>query len=207
MATTLSTHITTAKRLLHDAGGNYWSTSELIDYINDARARVVADTGCLRALQRLSLVAGQETYQFSDLPNPGAIDVLNVTVLWGSMRVPLGYMSFTEMNAKLRTCQGLRSRPAVFSVYGQSTIYVAPIPDQAYVAEFDTVIAPDLLVSPSDAETIGAPYTSPIPFYAAYLAKSKEQSYDEATRYYEEYQSKVFSALRSSMTRRLPSAY
>ena len=48
---TLSSYITEVQRLLHDANSVFWSTSELTDYINNARERVVRDTGCLRTLQ------------------------------------------------------------------------------------------------------------------------------------------------------------
>ena len=48
---TLSSYITDVQRLLHDANSVFWSTSELTDYINDARERVARDTGCLRTLQ------------------------------------------------------------------------------------------------------------------------------------------------------------
>ena len=48
---TLSSYLTEVQRLLHDANAVFWSTSELTDYINDARERVVRDTGCLRTLQ------------------------------------------------------------------------------------------------------------------------------------------------------------
>jgi hypothetical protein len=48
---TLASYITEVQRLLHDANSVFWSTSELTDYINDARERVVRDTGCLRTIQ------------------------------------------------------------------------------------------------------------------------------------------------------------
>ena len=48
---TLSSYITEVQRLLHDANSVFWSTSELTDYINAARERVVRDTGCLRTIQ------------------------------------------------------------------------------------------------------------------------------------------------------------
>lgn len=48
---TLSGYITEVRRLLHDANGNFYSDSELTDYINSARERVCRDTGCLRTLQ------------------------------------------------------------------------------------------------------------------------------------------------------------
>ena len=48
---TLNGYITEVRRLLHDANGNFYSDSELTDYINGARERVARDTGCLRTIQ------------------------------------------------------------------------------------------------------------------------------------------------------------
>jgi len=48
---TLNNYITEVQRLLHDANANFYSTSQLTDYINSARERVVRDTGCLRTIQ------------------------------------------------------------------------------------------------------------------------------------------------------------
>ena len=45
---TLNTYITDVQRLLHDANGNFYTQQQLTDYINEARERVVRDTGCLR---------------------------------------------------------------------------------------------------------------------------------------------------------------
>jgi len=50
---TLSSYITDVQRLLHDANSVFWSTTELTDYINQARERVVRDTGCLRTIQSI----------------------------------------------------------------------------------------------------------------------------------------------------------
>ena len=51
MAQTLQGYITEVRRLLHDANGNFYSNSQLTDYINAARERLVRDTGCLRSIQ------------------------------------------------------------------------------------------------------------------------------------------------------------
>jgi hypothetical protein len=206
--TTLSNYITETRRLLHDANANYWTDSELTDYINAARFRVVGDTGCNRVLQQYSLVAGQESYSFSVLPQANStIDVINLTLQWGNMRVPMNYMPFTEFNARMRVWQSYTGRPVVFTIYGQNTVYVGPIPDQIYVTEWDTVVTPAALVASSDVETILFPYTEPVAYYAAHKAKYKEQSYQEAQIYHDEYKSKCLTAIRSGMTRRLPTAY
>ena len=48
----LSTYITQVQRLLHDPNAQFWSTSELTDYINEARNRVANE---------LLIFAGLET--------------------------------------------------------------------------------------------------------------------------------------------------
>ena len=206
--TTLANYITDTRRLLHDATGNYWSDSELTDYINDGRFRVVSDTGCNRVLQTFTIVAAQELYTYASLPSGAlTIDILNVTVIWGSLRIALNYYPFTKLNNELRAYSGMQARPIAFSIYGQGSFYVAPVPDQNYSAELDTVVMPATLINSNDVETIVYPYTSPVAFYAAYKAKYKEQSYQESDKYLAAYRMKVFEAQRATMTRRIPSQY
>ena len=64
---TLSSYITEVRRLLHDANGNFYSDSELTDYINNARTRLVRDTGVLRTLQSASIANNTETLSFLSL--------------------------------------------------------------------------------------------------------------------------------------------
>ena len=47
---TLSSYLTDVQRLLHDANNNFYTQTQLTDYINEARNRVVRDTGCLRTV-------------------------------------------------------------------------------------------------------------------------------------------------------------
>jgi hypothetical protein len=87
----LSTYITQVRRLLHDLNGQYWSDSELTDYINDARNRVCKDTRCLRQqiVNFVTLTQGTEQYQLASLPMPSyltgytIIDVMGINILWG----------------------------------------------------------------------------------------------------------------------------
>jgi hypothetical protein len=51
MPATLQSYITEVRYLLHDANSNFYTNDQLIGYINDARQRVVRDTGCLRQIQ------------------------------------------------------------------------------------------------------------------------------------------------------------
>jgi hypothetical protein len=274
---TLSSYITEVQRLLHDANSVFWTTSELTDYINDARERVARDTGCLRTLQitatpisstgvaatvwtaGATVTAGQfifnnifiyevtvsgvlsttpppypasgytfppsapftdgtatlqysgpaEIIPYATIATGTTLDILNVNVYWGNSRIPLRYLPWSNFNAQLRYWQNYVGRPVCFSVYGQNTIYVGPVPDQAYVVEIDSTILPTALSlnTPNVADQIQDPYTTPVAFYAAYKAKYKEQSYGEAEIYKQEYAKQVQAVLNSVYTRRIPDPY
>jgi len=274
---TLSSYITEVQRLLHDANSVFWSTSELTDYINDARERVARDTGCLRTLQitatplsntgiaasvwtaGATVTAGQfvfsnifiyqvtvggvlgttappypasgatfppstaftngtatllysgpaEIIPYATLSSGTTLDILNVNIYWGNSRIPLRYLPWSNFNAQLRYWQNYVGRPVCFSVYGQNTIYIGPVPDQAYVVEIDSTILPTSLSlnTPNAVDPIQDPYTTPVAFYAAYKAKYKEQSYGEAELYKQEYLKQVNAVLNSTFTRRIPDPY
>jgi len=205
---TLSSYITEVRRLLHDANGNFYSDSELTDYINSARERVVRDTGCLRTLQSFTLTTNQESYSYSALPNgSNTLDVININVYWGNSRTPLRYLPWTDFNAQLRYWQNYIGLPIAFSIYGQNTIYFGPVPDQNYVCEFDTVILPNDLQSDSTVEQLQDPYTVPVAYYAAHKAKFKEQSFGESEIFKQQYENQVRNVLSTVFTRRLPTPY
>ena len=274
---TLNSYITEVQRLLHDANAVFWSTSELTNYINDARERVARDTGCLRTLQisqtpisstgvgatqwaqGLAVTAGEfvfnnifiyqvtgsgvlgtsappypsganvfppstpftdgtatlqysgpaEIIPFSTLSTGQTLDILNITLYWGNSRIPLRYLPWSNFNAQLRYWQNYVGRPVCFSVYGQSQIYISPVPDQSYVIEIDTTILPTPLTqdNANAVDPINDPYTTPVAFYAAYKAKYKEQSYGEAEIYKQEYMKHVNAVQNSVFTRRIPDPY
>ena len=275
---TLSSYITEVRRLLHDANGNFYNDTQLTDYINEARSRVVRDTGCLRTIQvtqtpapvssgasnpyawsagatvvlnsyvfsniyiyqvttagvlgttappypqgnsalppstpfangtaYLQYVGNAENISYGALPSGiNTLDVLNINLYWGNSRIPLRYMPWTQFNAQLRYWQNYIGRPIAFSIYGQGQIYVSPVPDQVYPIEIDTVLLPTPLYTGTTADTIVAPYTTPVKFYAAYLAKYYEQSYGESEIYKQEYLKHIQSVLATTFTRRIPDPY
>ena len=285
MSQTLSEYITEVRRLLHDANGNFYTDTELTDYINDARERLVRDTGCLRIVQisqtplkvrstdtisgatptnptawaastaltlnsfifsnifiyqvtqagttgteppaypasnsnyppttqflngtvGLTYVGNCENIYYASLPQGlQTLDVLNINLYWGNTRVPMRYMPWTQFNAELRFWQNYIGRPISFTVYGQSQIFISPVPDQIYQLEIDTTVLPTPLVAGTDQDTINSPYTSPVAFYAAYKAKYKEQSFGEAEIFKQEYIKQAQAVLNSVFTRRIPDPY
>ena len=153
-------------------------------------------------------VAPCEVINFAALPSGlQTLDILNVNIYWGNSRIPLRYLPWTQFNAQLRYYQNYIGRPIAFSIFGQSQIYVGPIPDQAYVAELDTVILPTAMVNLADTDTINEPYDTVVQFYAAHLAKFYEQSFGEAEIYLQQYKQKTQSVLTSTFTRRIPDPY
>lgn len=206
---TLSEYITECRRLLHDANGNFYTDQQLTDYINEARGHTVQDTGCLRQIQTLTFNTGQEVYTYAaDFPEGlRTLDVLNINIYWGNSRTPLRYLAWTDFNAQLRYWQNYRGLPIAFSAYGQSKIYIGPVPQENYTAEVDTVLLPNPLTSGSEVDEIIAPYTEPVAFYACYKAKYYEQSFGEAEIFKQEYARHIQGTLTSVFTRRLPTPY
>lgn len=205
----LSDYITQTQLLLHDRNGVFYQQPDLISYINAARNRLAGDTGCLRSILPFSTVVGQETVSFSSIApaNQNVIDVLNVNLYFGNTRYALSYLAWTQFNARMRFWQNFTQRPTVFSVYGQNTIYLGPVPDQVYPMEADAVVSPNPLVNLTDTETIADQYTTPVKFYAAHLAKMYEQSYNDAEMFLQRYMREVQYVLKSSFTRRILTPY
>lgn len=134
-----------------------------------------------------------------------AFDVVNTTIYWGSLRRPLGYRVWTIFNAAFRSIQNFQGPPAVFSVYNNRSVYVAPIPNQTYQVDFDCVQATtDFTVNDAATDPIPFPFHNPVSFYAAYLAQIKAQKFEVANYFKDEYGKQARSALNSTFTRRLP---
>lgn len=205
----LTTYVTATQRLLHDANQAFWTTPELTDYINAARNKVAAATGCVRYLDTsISLIAGQEQYAFSSFAHAGAtIDVFGVTLIWGNERISLQFKPWTEFTAFLRPWVQFQQAPMVWTKYGSGSIYVGPKPDQTYSTEIDTIETPSALVDNTTVEQLIYPYTEAVPYYAAYMAKHKEQSYAEANVFLGEFARKVREAVVSAQMRRIRDIY
>lgn len=131
-------------------------------------------------------------------------DVVNTTIYWGSLRRPLGYRVWTLFNAAFRSVQNFTGPPAVFSVYNNTSVYVAPIPDQTYQVDFDCVqTVVDFAINDTAADPIPFPFHNPVSFYGAYLAQIKAQKFEVANYFKDQYNNQVKAAINSVFTRRL----
>jgi hypothetical protein len=215
MSYTLQTYLTEVQQLLHDPNGNFWPVTELTGYINIARNRIASDTKCLRQLvTSIPLVAAQELYPIAatvaSAPTPmlnNVIDVMGISLYYGNARYKMLYMSFSQFDAYVRAYQSYQTRPVVFTRMGALNIYVGPVPDQAYITDWDCAIEPAALALTTDVDTIPAPFNAPVKYYASHLAKFKEQSYGEADMFEKKYMREGLRAQRVFQTRVLPNPY
>ena len=117
------------------------------------------------------------------------VDLINPMIIWGSQRIPLAGKAFTDLNAAARVWTTYRQRPGIWAMYGTGGICVAPVPDQAYQFDADTVILPTVLTGSLQGPLI-SPATEAVPYWASYLAKLNEKQFEEAdafkTLYYQQ---------------------
>lgn len=133
-------------------------------------------------------------------------DLVNMTLYWGASRIVLPYMPWSRFNARMRYWTNYQGRPTVCSVYNNTTVFVQPLPDQAYVVDWDTIVVPPAL-STATVEVIPELFRVPVQYYAAYKAKAKEQSWGEAEAFMKNYRLAASNVLRQSFTRRLANPY
>lgn len=192
----LDTYNARARRLLTDSNKQYWSDADLNDNINQARCRIAADTKCLRQLVRdVPLPAMQELYpivesvNFGNPPNIGArvVEVINVTIYWGNMRVRCRNLPWTEQDAKMRIFQNYLSRPGSCAMMGGNMLYLNPVPDHDYNSDWDVAIVPLPLERDTDPEVIPIVWQPCVAYYAAHLSKYGEQSLSESNIFYQKY--------------------
>lgn len=205
----LSEYRTRVRRLLNDAQANYWTNPELNDYINEAREKTAIDTACVRSFQLGTLLTNIDKYLFRDIVPNGAktIDILGIQPHFGNTRYSLRYYEYTYFTAFYRPWTNYRQLPVAFSIYGPNVLYVAPAPNVDYVdTEFDTAIIPDNLTNDNSADTIPEPYSDAVKYYAARLAKLRQQQYEEALAFDKLYTQRT-NELNAMYPRRIRNIY
>lgn len=211
----LNQYVLQVQRLLHDLNAQFWSTTELTDYVNEARYRVAQDTKCLRQLVTgLTLTAQTDSYSPQALIStvyptlgPQLVDVMGITLYWGTQRIKLLYIPFTRFDAWYRQFQNYYMRPTAFTRMGANLVWFGPNPDQAYVTDWDVAVIPNALVTDSTPEQIPVPFQEPVQYYAAYKAKWKEQAQGEAQLFLQQYTATLKWCARGFMTRIIPNPY
>lgn len=191
---TLSEYVDELRDVLHDQTDVYWSLAKKIKYINKAIQHRDLEMGANRVVQSLTLEIGRAEYDFSELPNPAVFDVVSINLIYIAQRVVLDRMSWSDLNASLRSWTGFREIPRAFARYGSTGVYFGPQPAMAYPTEWDTCLVTAPLVALGDVDSQPYPYVLPVAYYAAYLGKLNERQYQEADMFKKLYAAEISSA-------------
>lgn len=182
MPDTLGTYKARTRRLLHDASGAYFTDADLTVDINDAIAERDRWSGGSRSYQaNKSLTIGVDAYSLKTLfPSLVVLDVINLILVYGATRVTLQNPAFTDLTTMGRSNTQFQNRPWGWARYGADQVYIVPAPATPYPTDWDLVTLSAILSDDATPDPLPFPYTIPVPYYAAYLAKINQRQYQEA---------------------------
>jgi len=175
----LNNYIQQVQLLLGDVVQAKFNFFDLVNYVNTARNQIAAASNSCRFFGAISTTANVRTINFSGFTLPSGFgSVLNVRMITrttsGANMVKLQQRPFEWFLAyNLSAATVASGPPTTWSQYAQGTsgsIYLDPIPDQAYSLNSDTVCIPSPLALDSDPEVLPYPWTDAVPYYAAYYA-------------------------------------
>jgi len=216
----LATYLQKTRFFLRDALGTAYSQQDLIDLINQARADVIMDTFCCRALVQIQTVAGQDKYTFNTVlqavqaQGNAAVQILqinSISTFWSSNLVPMmDYLEWEDLSAFYRSFRGYTFIPFAWGMFDLQSFFVEPIPNQVYTLEIDCTYLPTLMVNLNDQETVIPPgladYTL-IPWLAASHAKYNQNAYGASERLFLKYATELEKRMGCFPAYRVPSRY
>jgi len=199
------------QNLLNDAGGQFFQPATLTNYINRARRKIAAASGCVRVLPSGTQThANQEQYRFHEWTalvqqTPGVREVLAVRTLAiaigegpGAWKPVWNRLIWSDFQARFRIWNhawiGTISYPGFFAQYGfgiNGSIFLAPIPSQDQPMEVDCSCMPFPLQTDTDPEAIPYPWTDAVAYYAAFLCLLQQQRREDAASLFQLFQSEL----------------
>jgi hypothetical protein len=201
----LGDYLYLTQKFLRDSQNLFYDQTYLTKCINLARNDVIYAARSTRALGLINLIQGVQSYSFDPIlaaiqgngfnyqqilsiltltveynnPSPAP----NIPATQGILTYQLDYYPWSRFSAIYRAFP-ISIYPSIWSMYGDTQFYVAPIPSDTYVLECDVLCAPPDLVNTSDVETAFVkPWTDLVPIEACYWAKLYENSYNEAENF------------------------
>ena len=202
----LSDYLTDVERLLHDTSNSYWSETDLTAWINRAVKQRDRDTGMNRQISTFTLTTGSNVYSTVSV-NANAFDVFSIILNYSNVRQLLSQVPYTQLTAYIQGINFYNQVSLCYAKYGAGQIYFAPSPDQAYVTEWDCLVASPDLVNATDADPLPAPWTDPVPFLACSFAKIQIQQYDEADRFKQLYRDRLDEVMANARSSSMPYPY
>lgn len=85
--------------------------------------------------------------------------------------------------------------------------YIFQIPSMTYQCDVDATVLPNPLVDDTTPEQLTYPYTDVVQYYAAYLAKYKQQEFNESANFLRIYDELIKRGTSMKYQRRIPNAY
>jgi hypothetical protein len=195
--------------LLHDPNNRFWSNTnpqQKANYINRAIRRRDIDTGANRQLLTFVLTPGTGTYTLAQVGNGQAFDLYSINLFFGATRILLQNLPKTELDMKYRPWTTYTAIPEAFARFGPSTVIFGPTPNTAFTTEWDCAVYSSPLINLTDTDVLPYPYTQPVPYYAAYLAKMNMQKDDEAQEFLTRYEQQLGIATNARVGR-VPNQY
>ncbi len=169
-------------------GAGYWQPTATVTDSTGSGATVTLQISPVN-----QLVQGQEVYNFSDVDIsmfPGTESVYmvrSVSILYSAFRYSLACYSFSVYQARIRQwAQQWQYVPGVCGQLGQGvagSLYMYPIPSQAYQMEWDCQFLPSPLITNLSVEAIPDPWTEAVPYFAAHLCYLELQNANFAKFY------------------------
>ena len=219
----LSDYIDSTRTFLRDylSGGSvssqFFTDAQVIKWVNQGRADVVRDSNCCREVALLPLSMGVERYSRSGmvtaLLNQGTsasaiYGVIGCVLEWTpSLKFALDRLAYAQFSAYYRAIPTFQSFPIKYCEYAQN-IYVAPVPNQSYTLEVDTLYLPTKLVATTDQETsLYDPWIDLVPIKAAKWLKWFQQSFQESDQIEKIYQQEFYAKQQSAPAFSVPSEY
>lgn len=203
----LADYLDELRDLLHDPNDRVWTVVQKANYINHAMRQRDLDTGTQRSTLSFTLTSGVGTYTFAQVGSGLIYDVFSITLIFGSLRCVLDNPSLTDLNIYYRPFTTQLGWTAGWAKQGPSTVIFGPTPSTAFVTEWDVAVYSTPLILLTDTDPLPYPYTKPVPFYAAHLAKINERQHaDEAMEFLADYEREL-GVSTSARSPRIPNAY
>jgi hypothetical protein len=188
----LNAYISQTQRLLNDEQAQFYSTSDLTQFINIGRSTLAYQSECLIANGAISTMNGQQTYGLANISPPpgGYLSAINVRSIISRVN---GVSSVLEKrpwqwftNYKLQGQTGNQTGvPTVWSMQNQGAmgfVWFWPIPNGTVNLTPEVSWVPQALTFDTDPEILGYPWTDAVPYFAAYLAYVNAQRGSDAER-------------------------
>jgi hypothetical protein len=171
-------------------GAGYFQPSLTITDATGTGAKATPKLSFINQLQ-----ANREVYNFSDIdlsqfPGVDAVyAVKSISVLFSNYRYSLAVPSFSSYQSCVRTYPfGFTYTPVCAAQFGSGTngsLFVYPIPSQAYQFELDCLCLPQDLIDDQSVEVLPQPWTDSVVFYACHFGMMSLMNFNAGRMYLE----------------------